>query len=112
MAALTAVTPTIGGVVAAPANVASSDTISRAQLGTRGALLEIINGSGSTDTVGISDAGSTPAGNTLGSAPTATVSAGQSKVFYIRPEQCASNGLVTVTHSQTTSVTYKLFALG
>lgn len=114
MAALTATTPTNAGVATPGAAVAASDTIAASILGARGAYLEILNGSGSTDNITISDAGSTPAGNALtGGTYAASVGATSNKVFYIRAAQVApSTGLVTVTHSQTTTVTYKLYPLG
>jgi tryptophan synthase beta subunit len=114
MAALTATTPTVAGVASAGAAVASSDTIAASILGQRGAYLEIINGNAGSDTMSISDAGTTAAGNALtGGTFAATVTNGTSKVFHIRPEQRApSTGLVTVTHSVTATVTYKLYPLG
>ena len=112
MGALTAVTPTRTGVAVTGNNVASSDTIAAALLGTKGANLEILNGSASADNMTISDAGSSPAGTPATSYP-GTVAAGQNKVFYIAPSQAdPTTGLVTVTHSQTTTVTYKLTSLG
>ena len=112
MAALSAVTPTNNGTTIAGAAVAASDTISADIIGSKGALLEIINASGSSDTVAISDAGLTPAGSAAtppGSAVPATTG---DKVFFIEPSQVnPSTGLVTVTHTQTTSVTYKLYSL-
>lgn len=110
MAALTAITPTVGGVSSAGAAVSSSDTIDQSALGTRGAYLEVINGSGSTDTVTVKDFGSTPSGNALSSNQfTVSVPAGESVVIHIKPLQVdPSTGLVGVAHSVTTSVTYKL----
>lgn len=112
MAALTATTPTRVGTVTAGAAVAASDTISTAQLGGRGALLEIINGNASPDAMTISDSGATPAGTAPGTYA-ATVTNGTSKIFLIVPAQADPNtGLVTVTHSVTPTVTYKLYPLG
>lgn len=113
MAALSATTPTNIGATATGAAVAASDTIARSVMGATGAYLEIINGSGSTDTITITDHGQTAAGNQLTSNLVTginTVAAGASRVYYIRQSQVnPSTNLVTVTHSQTTSVTYKLF---
>jgi hypothetical protein len=94
--------------------VAASDTISRAILGTRGAILEIINGNASDDEMTISDSGLTPAGSPLsGSAYDVTVDDGTSKAFLISPKQVnITTGVVTVTHSVTSDVTYKLYPLG
>jgi hypothetical protein len=117
MAALTAIAPVVAGVSSAGAAVAASDTIAQSQLGQRGAYLEIINNGAGTDTMTISDHGSTPAGNALASnkiSPDPTVAnAGASKIFLVRPEQVnPATGLVTVTHTVTASVTYKLYPIG
>lgn len=111
MAALTAITPVVAGVASTGAAVAASDTIAQSVLGQRGAYLEIINGGGSSDTVTIKDYGTTAAGNSLTSNEyTVTVANGASKVIWVKPSQVdPSTGLVTVAHSFTTSVTYKLY---
>lgn len=111
MAALTAITPVVTGVASTGAAVSASDTIDQSVLGSRGAYLIISNGGGSSDTVTISDYGSTPAGNTLGSNQyTVTVANGAEKVIFIKPSQPNPvTGLVTVAHSFTTTVTYQLF---
>ena len=111
MAALTAITPLVTGATSAGAAVSASDTIDQSILGSRGAYLEILNGGGSTDTVTISDFGSTPAGNQLTSNTyTVSVGAGTNKVVFIKPGQVnPATSLVTVAHSFTTSVTYKLY---
>lgn len=113
MAALSAITPTLAGATSTGAAVAASDTISQAVLGSKGAYLEIINGGGSTDNITISDDGTTPAGNALsGATYAASVANGASKVFWIKPQQVhPTNLVVTITHSFTTSVTYKLFPI-
>lgn len=113
MAALTAVVPVNAGTLAAPGSVAATDTINRSTMGPRGVLLEIINGNASPDVMTISDAGTTQAGNALASGTyAATVTNATSKVFPIAPSQCdPSTGNVTITHSVTSTVTYKLFAL-
>jgi len=111
MGALAAVTPTNNGIADPGAAVAASDTISADILGNRGALLEIVNGGGSSDTVAITDGGLTAAGSAATS-PGSAVANGTSKIFYIEPSQVnPSTGLVTVTHTFTTSVTYKLYNL-
>lgn len=112
MAALTSIQPVAGGVSSAGAAVSASDTISQAQLGTRGAYLEIVNGGGSSDTVTISDSGLTDAGNPA-TVTGVAVANGTSKIFYVSPAAVnLSTGVVTVTHSFTTSVTYKLYPIG
>ncbi|HET6915733.1 MAG TPA: hypothetical protein VFH56_06540, partial [Acidimicrobiales bacterium] len=79
--------------------------------GGRGAYLEILNGGGSSDTVTVSDYGTTDSGNSLPSNTyTVTVAAGANKVIYLHPQQVnPATGQVTVAHSFTTSVTYKLY---
>lgn len=109
MAALAAITPSRTGAASAGAAVAASDTISAAILGVHGAYLEVLNGGGSTDNITISDAGTTPAGTPPGTYAV-SVANGTNKVFYISPKQLdPATGLVTITHSFTTSVTYKLY---
>jgi hypothetical protein len=114
MGALAATTPTRAGtaVAVSGAAVAASDTIARSILGSRGAHLEIINGNAGADSITISDAGSTPAGTAPGTYA-ASVTNGTNKVFFISPKQIDPvTGLVTITHSVTSSVTYKLYPLG
>jgi hypothetical protein len=91
--------------------VSASDTIDASTLGSRGAYLEIINGNASSDTVTIKDFGTTAAGNALSSNQyTVSVPASSSKIMLIKPSQVdPSTGLVTVTHSVTATVTYKLY---
>lgn len=111
MAALAAITPVVAGVASAGAAVAASDTIDTSILGGRGAYLEIINGNASSDSMTITDYGSTPAGNALTSNTYAvTVTNGTSKIIFLKPSMVnPSTGLITVTHSVTTTVTYKLY---
>lgn len=108
MAALTLTVPTAPGVAYTPAAVSASDTITSTQLGTGGCFLVIINGGGSPDTVGRSDASLTPAGGAA-AAFTNSVTNATSEVMYIPPKAAdTTTGLVTITHSFTTSVTYVL----
>lgn len=112
MAALSATTPTRAGVVTSGAAVAATDTVSRALLGTNGVYLEVINGNASPDTVAISDASITATG-AAATAGGSSVTNATSKIFKILPLQAdTSTGLVTITHSVTTTVTYKLYPLG
>lgn len=111
MAALTATTPTSNGTVIAGAAVAASDTIAQTAMGPRGCILEILNGGGSPDTVAITDSGLTPAGS-VATNPGSSVTNATNKIFFISPQQVnPATQLVTVTHSFTTSVTYKLYPL-
>ena len=112
MAALVATTPVRAGTTVAGAAVAASDTISASILGTRGALLEIINGNASTDNVTISDDSTSPTGADATDVAT-TILTGANKIFKILPQQAnAATRVVTVTHSVTSTVTYKLYPLG
>lgn len=112
MAALSAITPTRAGALSAGASVSSSDTVPRAVIGSNGALLEIINGNASPDTMSISDASVTPTG-AAAAANAPSVTNATSKVFKITPQMAdPTTGDVTVTHSVTSTVTYKLYPLG
>lgn len=112
MAALVPTRPTAAGVAWAPAAVSAEDTIAQSVLGTLGAYLVIINGGGSDDDVTISDAGVTPAGNPANIAPV-TVGDGDTAVIYVSPRAAnPSTGVVTVTHTSTSDVTYVLLPLG
>jgi hypothetical protein len=116
MAAMTAVQPTAAGVVTTSGTaVSASDTIASTLLGSKGIYLEILNGSASVDTMTISDSGVTPAGNIAGTGGTYTVvvTNATNKIFYISPAQVnLSTGNVTITHSQVTTVSYKLYPIG
>ncbi|HWB36615.1 MAG TPA: hypothetical protein VHA75_11380 [Rugosimonospora sp.] len=112
MGALTAVRGSRGGTTVTAGAVSSSDTISVAELGRLGAELIIVNGGGSSDTVAISDAGKTPSGG-AGASGGGAVANGTAKAFFVSREQAdPDTGLVTVTHSFTTSVTYWLVPKG
>lgn len=114
MGALSAITPANTGTASAGAAVAASDTVARSIMGSIGAYLEIINGNAASDSITITDPGLTPAGNPLASGTiSASVANGASKVFFLRPDQVATaTGLITITHSVTTTVTYKLYPVG
>jgi len=109
MGALAPITPTRTGVASAGAAVAASDTISVSAMGPHGALLEIINGNAAPDVMSISDASTTRTG-AAATANAPSVTNGTSKIFSISRDQVdLATGLVTVTHSVTTTVTYKLY---
>lgn len=114
MAALTAITPLAAGAVSAGAAVAASDTIAASIIGSRGAYLEVLNGNAATDSITISDAGFTPAGNALaGGTYSVSVNPTSNKIFYIAPAQVnLTTQVVTVTHTVTATVTYKLYPTG
>ena len=114
MGALVATATTRAGTATPGAAVGSTDTIAAALLGSRGALLEILNGNAGSDSMTITDFGVTPAGSPLtGNTYAATVTNATNKVFLIVPSQGdpANAGQVTITHSVTSSVTYKLYTL-
>ncbi len=112
MGALAATTPTRAGTAVTGAAVAGTDTIAAALLGANGALLEILNGNASPDAMTISDASATVTG-AAAAANAPSVPATSNKVFKIFPQQADPvTGLVTITHSVTATVTYKLYPLG
>lgn len=112
MGALSATIPSRAGTVTAGAAVSASDTISTALLGNRGCYLEIINGNAASDNMTISDPTVTPSGAPA-AANAPTVVNATSKIFRIMPQQADPiTNNVTVTHSITATVTYKLYPLG
>lgn len=112
MSALAATTPTRGGVVVTGSAVASTDTIAVSLLGAKGAFLKIINGNASSDSMTISDSSVTPTGAAATAIAPSVVNA-TSKVFLITARQAdPATGLVTITHSVTSTVTYELYPLG
>ena len=94
-------------VSVAGAAVSASDTISAADIGTSGVLLNVINGGGGSINVTISDPGTTTVGN-VGTTTAQAVANGTDGWFRILPGHVnASTGVATVAYSGTTSVTYK-----
>lgn len=109
MGALALTLPARGGTVTAGAAVASTDTIARNVLGSRGVLLEIINGNASPDVMSISDASVTPS-EAAAAALAPTVTNATSKIFKLLPSMADPiTGLITITHSVTATVTYKMY---
>jgi len=77
-------------------------------LGVKGVNLEIINGNASPDVVTISDASTTPSGGPA-AAISKSVANGTAQVFAILPAQADPvTGAVTIGHTVTATVTYKL----
>lgn len=108
MALLTAVSVTSTATNVLSFGVSSSDTISSADIGTNGALLNVINASGGSINVTISDPGTTNVGNPGTTTPQA-VGAGANMWFRIHPGHVnPATNVATVSFSGTTSVTYKL----
>lgn len=111
MALLTAVAVTTSATEVAPAAMSTSDTISAATIGTRGALLNVINGGVSSVDFTAVDPGRTPVGNTV-TAPAQAVANGTDRWFYIGPNHVdVATGVATVTLSDATDVDYKLIRL-
>jgi hypothetical protein len=108
MAAITPSTVPVTGLLAAPAAVSASDTISGDLVPAGGLLYRVINGGASPDNVSVSDGGVTPAGNP-GTVTPVAVTNGTTKTILITQDNInRSTNLVTITHSFTTSVTYEL----
>lgn len=111
MATYALITPSRTGTVGAGAAVGATDKIPKALLGSRGVTLEIINGNASPDVVAISDASVTRTG-AAATAGGGTVANGTSKFFKILPQQADPvTKEVTITHTVTSTVTYKMTAL-
>jgi hypothetical protein len=109
MTAYALTTPDRDGNVVAGAAVSGTDTITRAVLGQRGVILEIINGNASPDTVTISDATTTRSG-AAASAISKAVANGTAQVFLVLPQQADPiTKVVSLTHSVTSTVTYKMY---
>lgn len=109
MADLVLTRPSRTGTVIAAANTASTATIPRSLLGTKGVTLTIFNANAAPDTVTISDASVTKTG-AAATPVSQAVTNGTNRAFKILPEQATSGvaGNVTVTHSVTATVTYTL----
>lgn len=91
----------------APLAVALSDTIAGGDIGDRGVLLQVINGSGGSINVTISDPNQTLVGNP-GTTSAQAVAAGTDRWFRILPAHVnQSTGVATVAYSAITTVTYK-----
>lgn len=104
MALLTNVQQIGFGTLMVPAAVSASDTF---VADSRGLILEVINGGGSPDTVTVVDPGLTAAGSAATN-PSASVAAGARREFLLGSQFQNTSGIITVTHSFTTSVTYNL----
>jgi hypothetical protein len=98
-------------VTAAPAAVASSDTLTASDIGTNGVLLRVNNGGGGSINVTVSDPGATGVGN-AGTPAAQAVANGTAGWFRILPANVnISTQQATVSYSGTTSVTYEAMAL-
>jgi hypothetical protein len=108
MAAITPSTVPVTGLLAAPAAVSASDTISGDLVPVGGLIYRVINGGGSPDNVSVSDGGTTPAGNPGTVTPVAVTNATTKTILITQANINRTTNLVTITHSFTTSVTYEL----
>lgn len=107
MAALVMTTPTASGAAITINTATASDTITQTQLGAQGCNLIVVT-AGTINTITISDGGATPASNPATVTGVATVATG-ARAFYISPQQVnLGTGLVTVTSTPTTALTYYL----
>jgi hypothetical protein len=104
-------TPARGGTTVATGSISVADTISRTVLGAHGVNLEILNGSGGTITVTISDATTTRSGGAAAAIST-TIANGAAKSFKILPQQAdPTTKLVSITSTSGTTVTYRMTPL-
>ena len=101
---------TAAGTLSTPTAVSSSDTISAADVGSRGAVLRVIT-AGTGTSVTVADPGATASGNP-GDPTAVTVGTTAAKMIYIPPSAVdPSTGVATVAYSATTSVTCELYRL-
>lgn len=104
MALLTAIAPAITGTLAAPGALGVSNTINGNLVGGN---LKVYNGSGGSINITFVDPGHTAAGNT-GTQAAVAVADGAAKWFPLLAGFVASDGLITVTSSSASTVTYEL----
>ena len=109
MALLTITTIADEGTSVVYAAVAASDTIDVNSLGSYGYLL--VKGGSGSDTVTVVDSSKSDAGNVAVSDSKAVPATTGLEGFRIRRELADANGIVTVTHSAPTGVTYALIRL-
>ena len=89
--------------------VSASDTI----IPSSGLILHVKNAGGSTDNVVVGDGGVTPAGNSSTGRTIAVAATTGNQEIYIPPSAAdPATGLITITHSFTTSVTCALKRVG
>lgn len=109
MALLTATSVTSTATTVPPLSPATtSETVSSSDIGTYGALLNVINASGGSMTVTLSDPGTTAIGNP-GTTTAQSIANSADRWFRLSPGHVnPSTGVATVGFSTTTGVTYKL----
>jgi hypothetical protein len=98
---------TKAGITPSYSAVTASDTLTPDSIGM---ILHVKNAGGTQDVVTFDDAGSTPGGNSPAD-PTVTVpiTTGDKLIYIVPAYVNTATGLITVTHSFTTSVTCALF---
>lgn len=88
------------------AAVAASDTV---QADPAGLILHVKNASGTIDTVTVTDASLTAAGSTsVNPSFTVPITTGD-RMYKLSPLLANSSGIITISHSQTASVTCAVF---
>lgn len=108
MALLTAVSVTSTATTVAGAAMSTADTISSADIGVNGALINVINGAGAPVNFTILDPGFSPAGGAGTASPQAVANA-TDRWFRLSPAHVnPATGVVNVTLSSATTITYKL----
>lgn len=109
-----AVPITTAGVLASTYTPTSSDTISANDIGARGCILEVNNGSAGSINVTITDPGYTPGGNQATSFPVVAVAAAAKKRILIPPSAVNPASVppsAAVAFSATASVTCELYRI-
>jgi hypothetical protein len=108
MALLTATSVTSTATTVTAASMSLSDTVSSSDIGTNGALLNVINASGGSINVTISDPGTTAVGN-AGATSAQAVANSADRWFRLSPAHVnPSTGVATVAQTGASGVTYKL----
>jgi hypothetical protein len=88
------------------AAVASSDTVAADPAGL---ILHIKNGGGSSDTVTLTDPGTTPAGSVATNPSFSVPATTGDRMYRLSPSLANSSGIITIAHSFITSVTCAVF---
>ena len=113
MAALTVQVPTATGITPSYAAASASDTFTPTT--GHAYLLHVINAGGSSDTVQVDDPNSALEGAaSFNPDLSVAVPNGQQRMILIQPARFrnTTTGLITITHSFTTSVTVGVFLVG
>jgi hypothetical protein len=111
MALLTAVSVLTTATTVTAAAAGTSNTISASDIGNKGCLINIINGSGGSINVTLEDPTTTAVGN-AGTEVAQAVANSADRWFKVTPKHVdPATGVATVTLSSATSVTYKLLRM-